>query len=144
MDELFKIKKKLGDSIKCCDLPATDRLTLSIYVGILWRQKELHSIKTKAAFKSKMEKGVVFGNHQNLTPQGRKLGIEKIRRNAAQNTINQKAMKMIAKCKTAGMSYGAISRELNQNGFSTVRGKQFHRTTVKRLYELCQKIGNSQ
>lgn len=33
------------------------------------------------------------------------------------------------------MSFGTIATELNQNGFTTVRGKQFQRTTVKRLFE---------
>lgn len=44
-------------------------------------------------------------------------------------------MKIIAKCKEANMSYGLIARKLNNNGFTTIRGKQFHRTTIKRLYE---------
>ena len=135
IDELFRIKKRLGENIKCCDLHTTDRLTLSIYVGILQRQSELHSIKTKAAFKKKKVQGATFGNIDNLTPQGRKLGLQKIKENAAQNEASQRAMKVIARCKTAGMGLGAISRELNGNGFKTVRGKLFRRATVKRLYE---------
>jgi DNA invertase Pin-like site-specific DNA recombinase len=135
IETIFKIKKKLGDLLKCCDLPTTDRLTLSIYVGIVKRQKELYSVKTKAAFQARKAEGATFGNPQNLTDSGRKLGIEKIRRNASESKVNQKMMQLVSKCKDVGMSFGAIAEELNQNKFTTVRGKQFYRTTVKRLYE---------
>lgn len=135
VEQIFKIKKKLGDLLKCCDLPTTDRLTLSIYVGIARREKELISIRTKAAFQRKKAKGFKFGNPNNLTVKGRKLGLQRIRENAADSTKNQNAMKIIARCKRSNMSFGAIAGELNQNGFTTVRGKQFYRATVKRLYE---------
>lgn len=57
---LFKIKKKLNGRLICCDLPVTDRLTLSTYVSILQRKKELHSIKLKAAFQREKAKGSIF------------------------------------------------------------------------------------
>lgn len=133
----------MGDLLKCCDLPTTDRLTLSIYVGIAHREKELISIRTKAAFQRKKAEGFKFGNTNNLTAKGRKLGLQRIRKNAADSTKNQKAMKIIARCKKINLSYGAIARELNQNGFTTVRNKQFHRATVKRLYERYLKADSS-
>lgn len=136
VDLIFNVKKKLGDMFKSCDLPTSDRLTMAVAIELEKRKIELHSIKVKTAFRIKKAKGQTFGNSKNLTAEGRKLGLAKIKENALNNSQNKRLLKIVAKCKASNMSYGIIANELNQNGFTTTRGKQFHRTTVKRLYEL--------
>lgn len=134
INRVFAIKKKLDGHLKSCDLPSSDSLTLSIHASIKKRQKDLISIRTKAAFDAKKAQGVVFGTPENLTPEGRKMGLETIYKNAAENTANQEAIKLISRCRNAGMGFGQIAKELNKNGFVSARGKQFYKMTVKRLY----------
>ena len=63
------------------------------------------------------------------------MGHIQMKEKAAKNINNKRAMSMIVRCKKDSMTLEAIANELNQNGFVTSRGKQFHKTTVKRLYE---------
>jgi DNA invertase Pin-like site-specific DNA recombinase len=138
VEHIFQIKKKLGNQFKSCDSPSSDSLTLSIFAGLAQRERELVSIRTKAAFKAKKAQGHVFGNPQNLTLAGRKLGMQKMKELAATNKHNKMAARLILRCRDAGLGFGQIAKELNENGFTTPRGKQFYKTTVKRLYEKCK------
>ena len=133
IDKLYSIKKQLGDQLIACDLPQTDRLTISIHLGVLQRQKLLNSIRRKAIITTQKAKGKVYGNPQNFTAEGRKLGLKKIKSNTSSHPKKKKILEIIQKCQALNMSYGAIAEALNQNGFRTVRGKLFVRNTVRRL-----------
>lgn len=135
VEHIFVIKKKLGDRFKSCDLPNTDSLTLSIFAGLAQKERELISIRTKAALKAKKEQGAKLGNPHHLTDTARKLGTQRIKEKALNNINNTRALRLIGRCKKEGMTLEAIANELNQNGFVTSRGKLFYKTTVKRLYE---------
>ena len=106
---------------------------MSIYAGILQRQALLHSIRRKASIQAKQAHGKVYGNAQNFTVAGRRLGLEKIRSKATTHPKKQEIQAIIRKCQAVNMSYGAIAEALNQNGFTTIRGKRFYRNTVRRL-----------
>jgi DNA invertase Pin-like site-specific DNA recombinase len=133
VEHIFKIQNKLGDLFKSCDLPSTDSLTLSIFAGLAQREREIISIRTKLALKAKKDRGEKLGKPENLTTEGRRLGVEKIKEKAGQNPNNRRAKSLILKCKNEGMTLEKIAEELNQNGFTTARGKAFHKTTVSRL-----------
>lgn len=134
VEHIFSIKKKLGDLFKSCDLPNTDSLTLSIFAGLAQRERELISIRTKAALKVKKAQGVKLGNPQHLTNFSRANSIISIKKKAAKNVNNTRAMSLIVRCKKDGMSLAAIATELNNNGFLTAKNKSFQKTTVQRLY----------
>ena len=135
VEHIFTIKKKLGDNFKSFDLPNTDSLTLSIFAGLAQRERELISIRTKAALKQKKKQGIKLGNPQHLTDRAREAGVIRVKKKARQNINNKRAMSMVVKCKSEGMSLKAIADELNSNGFLTSQGKQFYKTTVQRLYQ---------
>jgi len=116
VEHIFSIKKKLGNLFKSCDLPNTDSLTLSIFAGLAQREREL------------------MGNPQHLTNLSRTNSIISIKKKAAENVNNTRAMSLIVRCKKDGMSLGAIATELNNNGFLTAKNKSFQKTTVQRLY----------
>ena len=101
IDLIISTKKKLGSLFQSCDLPAQDSLSLSIAFGLNQRAKELVSIKTKAALKIKKMEGKSFGHVQNLTGEGRKLGLAKIKAKATSNKQQQKILTIIAKCRMA-------------------------------------------
>jgi DNA invertase Pin-like site-specific DNA recombinase len=133
VEHIFGIKRKLGENLKSCDLPSTDSMTLSIFAGIAQRERELISIRTKAALKQKKKHGVKLGSPQNLTNEARAKGTAAIKRKAAENKNNRLATALIEKCKRENMTLQAIADELNYHGFSTVRGKNFHKVSVSRL-----------
>lgn len=127
------VKKQLGKLFVSCDLPASDSLTLSIALQINQRAKELISIRTKAAMAVRKLEEQTFGNVQNLTDEGRKLGLAKIKAKAGNGGQSQKVLEIIEKCRAAGMGLGKIARALNELGYRTVRGKRFYKETIKRL-----------
>jgi hypothetical protein len=103
LDSILSIKKKLGNLFQSCDLPANDSLTISIVYNANRRNKLLSSIKTKAAFQTRKQRGKSFGNPQNLTARGRQLGLAKIKTMTTSN--NQKILKVIEKCRKAGLGW---------------------------------------
>lgn len=135
VEHIFKIKKKLNNRFKSCDLPSSDSLTLSIFAGLAQRERELISIRTKAALKVKKEQGVKLGNPKHLTDEARKLGLHRIKENALNNKNNQRATRLIIRCRNENVEWGKIVRELNDNGFVSSRGCKFYKNSVKRLYQ---------
>jgi len=135
VEHIFKIKKKLKNRFKSCDLPSSDSLTLSIFAGLAQRERELISIRTKAALKVKKAQGVKLGNPEHLTDEARKLGLRRIKENAFNNKNNQRAMRLIVRCRNENVEWGKIVRELNENGFVSSRGCKFYKNSVKRLYQ---------
>ena len=99
--------------------------------------------QTKAAIENQKAQWKTFGSPQNMTEKGRKLGVTAIKNKATQNTQCQKTVRLIVRCKKAWMGFTRIAKMLNKNGFLTVRGKQFRKETVRRLYKShsnsCQK-----
>lgn len=135
VEHIFKIKKKLKNRFKSCDLPSSDSLTLSIFAGLAQRERELISIRTKAALKAKKAQGAKLGNPSHLTEDARKLAWQRIRENATNNPNNQRAMRLIVRCRNEKLGWGKIAKELNENGFVSSRGGKFYKSSVKRLYE---------
>jgi DNA invertase Pin-like site-specific DNA recombinase len=134
VEHIFRLIRELGEgNFKSCDLPSTDSLTISIFAGLAQREKELISIRTKAALQAKKEQGVVLGKPQNLSDTGRALGVATNKTKARTNVNNIRAKSMITLCKEKSMTLQAIAKELNSNGFLTSQGKSFTETAVKRL-----------
>ena len=67
--EIFRIKKNLKNRLICCDLPITDRLTISTYIALLNRQKKIRSLICKSSSEKRKSIGSKLGNAANLTPQ---------------------------------------------------------------------------
>ena len=134
VEHIFQLKKKLGKFFISCDLPNTDSLTLSIFAGIAQRERELISIRTKAALKAKKKRGAKLGKVKNFSTEGRKLGSQKTAERARQNPNNKRALSLIIRCRNEGMSYEKIANELNKNSFRTANGKPYFHSTVRMLY----------
>jgi DNA invertase Pin-like site-specific DNA recombinase len=133
VEHIFKIQNLMGDLFKSCDLPSTDSLTLSIFAGLAQKEREIISIRTKQALQAKKLRGEPLGNIANLTRTGREKGVQKIKEKASENPNNKRAKVFIEKCRNSGMTLEKIAAELNNNGFTTSRGKRFHKTSVLRF-----------
>ena len=135
VEHIFKIQKQLGERFKSCDLPSTDSLTLSIFAGLAQREREIISIRTKQAMKAKKEQGARLGKPENFSIEGRRAGGASRRATAEKHPNNKRALSLIVHCRANGLSFAETAKELNTNGFLTVRGKPYQKATVKILYD---------
>lgn len=140
-EDALQVYSKLDGFLYSCDIPMTagnpmDKFTLTIFMAIADRERELIGIRTKAALAAKKEKGAKLGKVENLTAAGRAKGVEAIKQKARQNVNNMRAMNYAKNLKTQGLTLNAIATRLNGEGFTTSRGKQFSATQVKRLVEM--------
>jgi DNA invertase Pin-like site-specific DNA recombinase len=135
VEDTFKIMKQLKGKLLSCDIPQLDTLTLGIFASLAQRERELISIRTKAALKVLKDKGVKLGSPQNMTAEGREKGWATNIAKAKENKNNQRALVVIKELRDKGESYRDIAAKLNDNGFVTSRGNSFKPTTVMRLYK---------
>ncbi len=135
VEHIFQLKKQLGENLICCDLPSTDSLTLSIFAGLAQRERELISIRTKAALQAKKAKGEKLGTIQNLTNEGRTLGRKAQQKKAKNNPNTKRAVQLILAYRKMGQTFQSIAIKLNENTFKTAKNKEFGANTVKYLYD---------
>ena len=135
VEHIFRLQKQLGDRFKSCDLPSSDSLTLSIFAGLAQREREIISIRTRQALKAKKAQGTILGKPENFSIEGRQAGADSRKAQAKANPINTRALSLIQHCKSKRMSLEQIAQELNGNGFRTVRGKEYHKSTVRMLWD---------
>lgn len=122
-----------GVDFACADMPDANTLTIGIFAALAQHERELISQRTKAALAAKKARGHTLGTLANLTQEGRLLGAERTRENARQNESNRRAKAMIEHLRKQQMTMRAIAAYLNENGFRTVRGKEFFPATVRHL-----------
>ena len=120
-------------AFKIVDMPNADSFTLHIYGSLAERERQLISIRTKAALAGKEG----LGTPENLTDAARALG--RVASVAAHRASADKFADligpMIAARKAEGMGYKAIAEWLNGEGFKTKKGGAFHAATVQRIVE---------
>lgn len=134
-EHALHIYNELGKRLVSCDIPNLDKFTLTIFMAIADREKELIGIRTKAALKAKKAQGYKLGNPEHLTAAGRSKGVESIKAKAANNSNNKRAAALICEYRAKGMTFQTIADRLNGNDYKTSRGKQFQPVSVKRIYD---------
>jgi len=131
-------------AFKIVDMPTADSFTLHIYGSLAERERQLISIRTKAALAALKARGVdkkgnpvSLGNPDNLTDdaraKGRVVSIEK-RRKGADNFAGM-IRPIIAKYRAEGMTFDAVAYALNEEGLKTKKGGKWHAMSVKRALE---------
>jgi DNA invertase Pin-like site-specific DNA recombinase len=118
----------------CCDMPDANNFTIGIFALLAQQERELISDRTKKALQSKKDNGFKLGSPKNLTDKSRQKSIEVRKQNASENENNIKAFGFIQSLKTQNLSLQQIANKLNEFGFTTSKGKTFHKVTVQRLY----------
>lgn len=137
-EHALSIYQEMKGFLFSCDIPMTagaamDKFTLTIYMAIADRERELIGIRTKAALAMKKKQGHKLGKPENLTVQARSKGAKIRRKNARNNEAWIQAAFEATARREKGMSFQAIANELNRKGFTTRKGKAFQPMTVKRL-----------
>ena len=139
-EHALEIFSKLEGRLISCDIPNLDKFTLTLYMAIADREREMISIRTKQALKAKKarnghikaienEKGAENLRKTNAQKKAVEANIE----NAKNNENNQRAADYAKMLREKGMTLEAIAEHLNNRKFVTSNKKQFHKTTVSRL-----------
>lgn len=145
-EDALRIYRELDGRLYSCDIPTEmgsrmDKFTLTLYMAIADRERELISIRTKQALQAKKKRGEKLGNPQYLSVKGRSLGHTQNRLNARQAKENKQVTDLIMLYREQGMSFQTIANTLNEKEFRTRgngkkgKGSCFYSTTVKRLYD---------
>ncbi len=122
-----------GVDFVCCDMPDANTLTVGLFAVLAQHERETISKRTKDALAAKKARGDQLGNPQNMTPAINRQGQAAMQRNAREHQANRQAAQLAELLRGKGQTLGQIAATLNEGGYRTRRGKDFHATTVHRL-----------
>ncbi|WP_370590010.1 recombinase family protein [Rufibacter sp. LB8] len=134
---LFQLKKRVEkNNINwlCLDIPEMNTLNIGIWGTMAQHEREQISKRTKAALQALKARGRKLGNLDNLTDTGRELGVEAIKKKAADNDNNRRAAELIRLYKEQKLTWLAIAGKLNQSGFKASRGGEFQAVQAQRIF----------
>lgn len=120
---------------KCVDMPEANSVTIGIMAVLAQDERERISKRTKDALAELIKQGVKLGSPQNLDKEAREKGLQARMRNARNNENNRKAQGFIVSLYQNGLSFYAITKELNKLGYKTRNNKEFQQNQVQRLYD---------
>jgi DNA invertase Pin-like site-specific DNA recombinase len=133
-EHALDIYNRLEGRLFSCDIPQMDKFTLTLFMAIADRERDLISLRTKQALAEKKKRGAILGTPSNLTNRAREKAWAANKKKAATNKANIQAKEMIRLYKGNGLTLQAIANHLNEQGYRTSRGNEFQPTTVKRLH----------
>jgi len=122
-----------GVDFVCCDMPDANTLTVGLFAVIAQHERETISKRTKDALAAKKVRGAQLGSPQNFTTAVIAQGQEAMQRNAREHQANRQAAQLAELLRAKGQTLWQIAAKLNEAGYRTRRGKEFHATTVQRL-----------
>ena len=128
-----------GVDFVCCDMPDANTLTVGLFAVIAQHERETISKRTKEALAAKKACGAKLGNPINFTLAVIAQGRAVMQTNARDHQANRQAARLGGLLRAQGQTLWQIAAELNQAGYRTRRGNQFHATTVQRLLPPAQK-----
>lgn len=136
-EQALSIYRELEGRLESCDVPNLDKFTLTLFMAIADRERELISIRTKGALIQKVNQ---FGQwRKGSTPfkmgQAARLGHTIIKNKASENPHSRPAAAMVRQLVKEGYNWSQIARQLNADGFKTPNGKKFQAVQVQRLHK---------
>ena len=144
LEQALEVYRQMDGCIYFCDIPmAEDKATYKFMLSLSWslaeREAAIVSMRTRLALQAKRDRGESVGNpNAVISASMRANSIVSRRQDAQLNDNNRKAYKLACLLKEQGKSYTEISRELNDAGYLTSRGKQWQSVQVQRLIALYQ------
>ena len=136
-EDALAVYSQLEGRLISCDIPNLDKFTLTLFMAIADRERELISLRTKAAL---AERKKVTGEWrkpgEGFTDSGRLAqAVATNQEKAERNPNNRRAASLICSLREAGKSWREIVRELNGSGFQAPRGGSFSSVQVRRIYK---------
>ena len=157
--EALQIYEEIGDGkIIFCDLPSTDKFTLTLFFALAEREALITSIRTKAALAAKKARREQTGGTNELW--GKNTGANrtdtistiqqssstKRKENARNNVHNAQFWTFIQKwisCKgepNNAQIWAQIASELNDYNFKTATGMEYNAVRAAAMYRKLKKI----
>ena len=135
-EQALEIYRELDGRLESCDIPNLDKFTLTLFMAIADRERELIGLRTKQALDQKRKR---VGEWRASGPNEKKaaaglIGAQAVREMANENENSRRAMALIDSLRAGGKSYPDIARQLNLAGFKTPRNMEFMATQVRRLH----------
>ncbi|RYC66573.1 recombinase family protein [Spirosoma sordidisoli] len=136
-EQALAIYRELAGRLESCDIPNLDKFTLTLFMAIADRERELISIRTTGALVQKVKRSGQWrkGSQAFTTGRAARLGHATIKAQAAQNGQSRPASAMINQLRQQHYSWSAIARHLNAGGFKTPKGGHYQAVQVQRLYQ---------
>ncbi|MDB5241642.1 MAG: resolvase [Spirosoma sp.] len=136
-EQALQIYRELDGRLESCDIPNLDKFTLTLFMAIADRERELIGLRTKQALQQKI---IQHGEWRVSGPNPKKtaaglVGAQLVREMAEENENNRRARAMSTMLRQAGKTYDQIAQALNQAGFRSARGCAFQATQVRRLLQ---------
>ncbi len=144
LEQALEVYRLMDGNIYFCDVPmAEDAATYKFMLSLGWslaeREAAITSLRTKQALQAKKDRGERVGNpNATISNEMRANSITTRRTDAQLNENNRKAYKLASLLLEQDKTYTEISRELNDNGYTTPSGKQWQTIQVQRLISLYQ------
>lgn len=135
-EQSLAIYRELAGRLESCDIPNLDKFTLTLFMAIADRERELISIRTTGALIQKVKRSGQWrtGSYAFATGRAARLGHATIKAQAAQNGHSRPASAMIKQLVQQGCNWSEIARQLNAGGFKTPKGNNYQAVQVQRLY----------
>ena len=134
-EDALEIYSKLDGRLISCDIPNLDKFSLTLYMAMADREREMISIRTIGALNAKRERGETWNRNSSWTDEQRQKGKETLKVNAARNTNTKKSKNYATMLRDNGSTFEQIAEILNDEGHLTARGKKFDKALVKYLIE---------
>jgi DNA invertase Pin-like site-specific DNA recombinase len=136
-EQALLIYRQLEERLESCDIPNLDKFTLTLFMAIADRERELISIRTKSALdevvKRRNGKNWRKASEPYKTGAASKAGTSVIKEKAEANENNRRAAALIQEYRGKGLNWVEIADKLNSSGFRASRGGKFQSVQVKRI-----------
>lgn len=135
---IFKLRDELqasGVDFIACDMPEANTLTIGMMASMAQHEREVISKRTKEGLAEAKRNGKELGTPENLTEEARKKAHKTISKRARTDKAVRHAFHFIKPLREQGESYSSIAKKLNEEGYRTRKGKEFHAIQVSRIWK---------
>ena len=140
--EALQIYDEMEGNIYFCDLPHTDKFTLTLFFALAEREALIVSIRTKAALAAKKAKGYKLGNGNGVDLSKANEASAQARREKAKNDPNNKIIWGVVGLNGTPTSddLQRMTIQLNQMGVKSASGMEFTPERLRSAYHNLKRI----
>lgn len=141
--EALQVYEEMNGNIYFCDLPATDKFTLTLFWAIAEREALIVSIRTKQALQAKKDRGETWVRNTDTT-KAREVMLKNKRQKALSNQSNMFLWNYLQaherKCgklsvNTPNEVWDTLVEELNTLGQTTATGLEYTRPRLRAAWD---------
>lgn len=140
--EALQIYDEMEGNIYFCDLPHTDKFTLTLFFALAEREALIVSIRTKAALAAKKAQGYKLGNGKGVDLSKANEASAQARRDKAKNDPNNKIIWGVVGLNGTPTSddLQRMTIQLNQMGVKSASGMEFTPERLRSAYHNLKRI----